>query len=416
MCDDGSAQETLWNSNASPYDDAMLAGAEGYAGVMDETGFPQPVFEDDFYREPTDHVMRGVSLPSDLGLLESIGSDFYREPTDLVMRGVSLPSDVGGLPILCQPTVHPSLDAIDSPFDKPQDEITRGVVLHADVPAEASAFLPEGELIGNAWYGQVGGGKHPNSFFLDVGESHKPPVKPANPHWRYQLTHFFLDTEQPFQIGDALLSFFTGSLVSDIKKVKHQKFSIKAEVFVDNVACTLKVRIYAEPHEHRYCVEFQRRSGDCVTFSQVYQDAARFLKAKFSIPDVEPQAKPSPTLPSGIQSKDEIGPLLAMVDVPELQAESAAALAKIAQHRSVASLLCTPDACKEYVQLLKSDSTAVTYATACLLSRLVLCPEASELFGQYGFTQLMEEKAQAKSTPEVVQGKLQQALRSLICR
>lgn len=391
MCDDGSTQDTPLSSNVSPYDDATLAGAEGYAAAMDETGFAQPIFQD-FYRDPTDHVMRGVSLPSDLGLL-----------------------DFGGLPGPCEPmrgdAWHPGLDAIDSAFDKPQDEIMRGVGLPLDVPAEASAFLPEGELVGNA----TGGGKHTNLSTLDFGESHGPPVKPANPHWRYQLTHFFLDTEQPFQIGNALLSFFTESLVSEIKKVNLLKFSIKAEVFVDNVVCMMKARVYAEPHDHRYCVEFQRRSGDCVSFSQVYQDAARFLKAKFGIRDVEPKAKPFPSLPSGIQSKDHIGPLLSMFECPELQAESAAALAKIIQHSSVASLLCTPDACKEYMQLLKSDSTAVTYATACLLSRLVLCPEASKLFAQYGCTQLMREKAQAKTTPEVVQGKLQQALHSLIC-
>lgn len=395
MSDEGSTHQNLRSSDVSPHEDAMLAGAEGYEMLMDETGFLQPTFETDFYREPTDNVMRGVSLPSDLGAF----------------------LDFGCLPGPCEPitrdvTGYAGLDTLDNPFDKPRDEITRGVVLPPDIPAEATAFLPDGELMANT----SGPRKLTNLLSVDFSETHEPPIKPTSSHWKYQVTHFLLDTEQPFKIGNTLLSFFSGSVVSDIKKVNHSKFSINAEVFVDSVACTLKVRVYAEPAGHRYGVEFQRRSGDCITFNLVYQGAARFLQTKFGLPDAEIVEQLCLVPPSvGIQSKDEVGPLLAMFAIPELQAESAAALARMAQHRSVASLLCTPDACKEYLQLLKSESTAVTYATACLLSRLVVCPEASEFFGHHGFTQLMREKAQAKSTPDLVQGKLEQALHSLVC-
>merc|ERR1712176_1423358 len=94
-----------------------------------------------------------------------------------------------------------------------------------------------------------------------------------------------------------------------------------------------------------------------------------------------------------------VSPLLDMascIGMPELQAESAAGLADVAQDVNAAMSLCTADAFEQLKKLLQSDHMEVTYPTA----RTLLLLEAT---GYLELLPLIVNKVQAAWSSPMVQ-------------
>eukprot|EP00931_Biecheleriopsis_adriatica_P103380 TRINITY_DN78223_c0_g1_i1.p1 TRINITY_DN78223_c0_g1~~TRINITY_DN78223_c0_g1_i1.p1 ORF type:complete len:431 (+),score=92.21 TRINITY_DN78223_c0_g1_i1:189-1481(+) len=356
----------------------------------DSEDWPQDRIYGDFYREPVEQVTRGITLQDHPTLFAPTADafkcspgDYYREDED-VFKGVSMPS----------PFQEEELF-----FKDPAPQCSTGKGLAVQCSGELQRF----------------------------GPCHRPPATPMDSFWQFEVTTLHLKAQEPSSIGNMLLDFFTSKMIASIIKVNCHKFSIKADVFVDGMMCTLKCRTYADQGD-AYAVEFQRRSGDCITFNYAYQQAVIFLKSEFAVASDTPADQfegawlPSPALcrtatPSGSERDEDISPLLDMAglaEFPGLQAESATALAEVAKDSSAASTLCTESAFKEIRKLLQSDSTDVAYPTARLLSALGHCPQAPQLFVGEGLLPLIIQKVRLKAGGRLVQQEFAQALCSAV--
>jgi hypothetical protein len=264
----------------------------------------------------------------------------------------------------------------------------------------------------------------------------EPPLPPADEYWKFEVTTIHTKTERPregYMIGNHLMAFLRNDVVSSIRKVrtpsktKFPKFSIKADVFIENIMCTLKIRVYQDKGRDSscYCVEFQRRSGDCVSFNRAYQKAYMYLMVHFGAPagGGDSFAPAQPLLHDDtvavVVTQEEIIPLLDMagkMQRPSLQAESATALAGLAQDRTGASIFCNENAFERVKVLLLSDQNAVAYPTARLLSSLAQFAEATRYFVTQGVLQAILEKVRSQATSALVQKLLVQTLSIAISR
>jgi hypothetical protein len=262
----------------------------------------------------------------------------------------------------------------------------------------------------------------------------EPPSAPADEHWKYTKTTHHVQTEKPregHKIGNYLLDFLVSKEVeSEVIKVRAPsdkksresnvpKFSIKADVFIENIMCTIKIRVYKDKRDNWYCVEFQRRRGDCVTFNNAYRRARAYLRVRTGSPspmktdEVEPLQISEYAAGLLTQDEIEITPLLdmaGMIHMPTMQADSATALADLAQDRKRAALLCTDRAFEQFKSLLHSDQTAVAYPISRTLSSLAERAEAAQHFVKQGILQIILEKVQSKATCALVQNSLVQTL------
>mmetsp|Transcript_7091 Transcript_7091/g.22148 ORF Transcript_7091/g.22148 Transcript_7091/m.22148 type:complete len:437 (-) Transcript_7091:14-1324(-) len=355
-------------------------------------------FSGDFYREP-DNVVRGVSMaqaPLDVPGTSSfkgfVDGDFYREPDD-ILKGMSMSADgetslyPGSLDFPeCLGKVPDCLSKIESSFSITNEQI--------------SYILPCAER------------------FL---ETDTPPSAPSDPFFNFEITTVYVSSTRPYDIGNALLDFLGMKVVSSITKISRKKFTIKADVFVENVMCTLKIRVYHQ-EQGTYAIEFQRRSGDCVTFNTAYQQATKYLLPRFTAVKNVPEATtyPFPRCKAGKNLLEgEILPLLDMaglIDLPSLQAESATALADMAQDNQAVATLCNTRAFEEFKKLLQTDQTDVAYPTARMLLLLAQCPEAVPCFADEALLSMMLDKVQSKATSALVQHQLAEVVNAAISR
>mmetsp|Transcript_31599 Transcript_31599/g.57452 ORF Transcript_31599/g.57452 Transcript_31599/m.57452 type:complete len:428 (+) Transcript_31599:90-1373(+) len=354
----------------------------------------------------------------DCAYQQRIYGDFYREPVELVTRGVTLP----GPTLVADPAEGFQFTPGD--FYREEDNVFKGVSLQPGF-----GELPEELLFQQDLASPVLNALDKSSVGLSsvdrFNEEHHPPAAPDSNFFQYEVTTLQVSTAEPFTIGNELLNFFSSKVVSSLLKVNRVKFSIKAEVFMNGAMCTLKTRTYSQ-RDDTYAIEFQRRSGDSITFNYAFQQAVNFLKSSFvTVPghkelvDEALDLLPPPLQRHGspTSSDGEISPLLDMAGLhehPGLQAESANALAEMAQDGTAVMSLCTEAAFQEFQKLLQSDNTDVAYPTACLLGRLALCPEASEFFANQSLLLIILHKIDSKSTRELIQKELAQALASAI--
>jgi hypothetical protein len=396
----------------------MSSEGDTYHGIFTEPeeGWQNPVWTPtgDFYREPDD-VVRGVqfgNLSDPVRHPAGIAHDFYHDSADLKSHALlpdSLGSGCGGLLPSSDPDLFPeaSFKAFGSGYDP--DELTS--------PKYHSTFdLPHRFVPGD-----------------------EPPFPPTDEYWKYEVTTLHVKTAGPhesYKIGNHLLAFLHEQVVSSIRKVRSpsetnfQKFSIKADVFIENIMCTLKIRVYRDTREGWYFVEFQRRSGDCVSFNTAYQNACTYLRTRLGAsagwPDSFAPVQPQPQQHDGtmgtmgvVVSQDEITPLLdmaSMKQMPSLQAESATALAGLAQDNTRATLLCNNKAFDQFKNLLVSNQTVVAYPTARILFALAQCAEATRYFAEQGILPAILDKVRSEGTSALVQKHLMQTLSIAVAR
>jgi len=178
----------------------------------------------------------------------------------------------------------------------------------------------------------------------------------------------------------------------------------------------VKIRIYRQ-EDDTYDVEFQRRSGDAVTFNRSYDMTSKFLMQRFCPLDFAGQAQedfsdgfniPLPIgSPTSDSREEDMLPLLDMATMNGLQAEAAMGLARKAKEEP--EVLCTEAVFKEVQQLLGETNTDVAYPTACLLWTLAGCAKAVGFFVATGMLPLMISQVQ-RQPAQLVQKTLAQAV------
>mmetsp|Transcript_18010 Transcript_18010/g.37498 ORF Transcript_18010/g.37498 Transcript_18010/m.37498 type:complete len:498 (+) Transcript_18010:197-1690(+) len=365
----------------------------------EEEGWEQPLkLSGDFYCDDDD-ITRGVSMPAAPPDMSWTSFDMYG---DVEFYGKSEDVFKGMHMDISPPDLY-----LQDPLDMPHILKT----------------LPEGlDHIGLADVAADSAATDPGSV-RRFTETDRPPLAPSRsqPLFHFSATTLRIISTAPFEIGNLLLDFLGTQVKSLIMKVNSAKFAIKAEVFIDGASCLLKARCYEQACD-AFCVEFQRRKGDCMAFGKTYQLAAEYLTMRFpsfpvttDIPEL-PKVWP-PRQGFDIVDAEDTAPLIDMAEdtsLPDLQAESAAALLELAQNSSQAQCLCNPRAFNGIKELLRSSQDNIKFPTACMLSALAQRPEAAPCFADQGILSLLADTIRSTATSELVQQELAQALHTTL--
>jgi len=341
--------------------------------------------------------------------------DFYRD-VDNVTRGVTLPSGAG--PSFGDPY---ELSKFDGPGDLLKDKFH-----------EPDDLLKGGDLLG----GKLGVSSFPTEM-KDCSQQSRfpegciPPDKPADSFFKFEVTTQFVESEAPYQIGNFLLDFYNHEVVATyVKEVRHVKFAIKTDIFVDTMMCTMKTRVY-KLIDGRYAIEFQRRAGDAVSFNGTYHKACQYLRQRaldnpsaLSMEGQEAPPRPFSFEPLELPGTDDppiteeqINPLLDMTRLqgaPWLQAEAAASLSKMAQEGK--QVLYCDRVFQGINELMQTDTADVAHPTSCLIHYLAGREEANTFFASAAITneqmllQKILTKVSSSETHPQVRVKLAQAL------
>mmetsp|Transcript_22434 Transcript_22434/g.46516 ORF Transcript_22434/g.46516 Transcript_22434/m.46516 type:complete len:452 (+) Transcript_22434:34-1389(+) len=239
-----------------------------------------------------------------------------------------------------------------------------------------------------------------------------PPIT-TDPCYGFSACTLRVLSSSPANLGNHIVDFLETQVTSSITKLNPTKFTIKADVFIDGAACTLKIRL-SSTGCGTVVAEFLRRKGSCLCFGAAYRQAGDYLRRLLVVtsgPEVSDECRP----PWRSQKVDaaEIAPLLDMAgsaDLPGLQAESAAALVEQVQDDEVAGSLCTSLAFEHFKSLLKADETDVAHPTAQMLSHLSLRAEAMPRFADEELLSIITTKVQSEVTSSLVQQELAQVL------
>lgn len=388
-------------------------------GFGDSLEWPQQRIYGDFYREPVEDVVRGVTFPDTLESASGFkfGGDYYREQED-VFKGLTLAQ-------MPEESMF-GLDNGQGQNEKKnpwswESSTTAGTAKSFDEVPCAHQSSSTASMI----QAPGGSGKtlmasprwdYPDCTVVALScgefqESDHPPPKPVDPHWSFEVTTAFVQMKHPWVLGNHLINFLMNELAStSIKVSRCPKFALKADVFVGTVKCTLKIRVYSV--DEKYAVEFQRRGGDSIAFNRAYSQAVKFLRSHFTVdsPSQEmPRSPPQTPMVPDVQ----MAPLLDMASVtqlPTLQAESAAAMADIAKDERAAPSLLQPEVLKVITNLLQSNDTDVAFLGSRVLSNLSKLPEAAEHISALGLVPTMIDKVQSASCSYAQAKELNQAI------
>jgi hypothetical protein len=238
-------------------------------------------------------------------------------------------------------------------------------------------------------------------------EHHVPPSPPSSEHFSFDTYTLFVEGCSPQQVGNSLVAFFRSQVVASVTKVKLEKYSIRAEVFVEGASCAIKVRVYSV--NGKYAVEVQRRAGDAF----ILQSTHRLLKAFLEVHcgGVSSQEDtPAPLVlsaPPGheinqdfsqVQGAEIIAPLM-MATFVGLQAEVASTLATMAKggRTSIAPLLADPERVASALKdLLSSGCMSAVYPAARCVSELAAVGEADLILAHHGLLQMLALQAVAE--------------------
>jgi hypothetical protein len=95
---------------------------------------------------------------------------------------------------------------------------------------------------------------------------------PAVPEYLEPSYHYH-SISNPEKLLNELIMFLDSERIDMV--VKDLKFKVKCEAYRNGARLTFVARVFAYPEQldkpRRYCVEFQRRSGDVMHFSEIYR-------------------------------------------------------------------------------------------------------------------------------------------------
>mmetsp|Transcript_24809 Transcript_24809/g.27471 ORF Transcript_24809/g.27471 Transcript_24809/m.27471 type:complete len:454 (+) Transcript_24809:139-1500(+) len=95
-----------------------------------------------------------------------------------------------------------------------------------------------------------------------------PPTAPGG--W-LEPNYHFVSNSRPVALFQALQAYLEGKSIDFT--VKPAKFKCKCVTYPDGSRLPFFVRIFSTAVPEQYAVEFQRRSGDIIRFSEIYRDA-----------------------------------------------------------------------------------------------------------------------------------------------
>jgi len=110
------------------------------------------------------------------------------------------------------------------------------------------------------------------------------PALPEDPFFVLGITHLVLPDVASSEAANSVLDVLDGMESVSLSKVSYSKFAIKATASAPWGTCHLKIFIYSMPAGD-VIVEFQRRSGDCIAFSQTFRSASAQIRG-MSPPDM----------------------------------------------------------------------------------------------------------------------------------
>jgi hypothetical protein len=333
-----------------------------------------PAFSGDFYRE-ADNVTRGLTFPTsdDPGLPGSAfgkfaDSNFYHEPDDL-LKGVTIGE-------LIPPPLYSS-NEVDLGYSS---------TLAGKFDVKSERF----------------------------SETDVPPGVPPDSFFQLNLTSVYVTSHMPAEIGNTLLSFL-GEQNSIVTKVRHSKFAIKADMFVDMMMCSIKIRVYSQG-SGQFAIEFQKRTGDAIAFQNTFQKAVAYLKPRLNVVGAMEAPPLAPIQPLGVPAgfvpqETDLMPLIDMMylaGTPSLQAEAAADISKMAAEGQ--SSVWNPYVFQGIGELLRTSSLDVAHPTSRLVLQLSQQMEAAPLFATQGLLRAMLEKVGSQDTNAEVRRLLSQAV------
>lgn len=117
---------------------------------------------------------------------------------------------------------------------------------------------------------------------VEFEEASAAPLLPSDPLFKLERSCAVVSGVSASALGNSVLDFLEISCAL-VRKVNVAKFSIKADIFVESIMCTVKARVYHRGENGDYVVEFQRRCGCPFSFASMFQDAIAFLQRHFGV-------------------------------------------------------------------------------------------------------------------------------------
>lgn len=381
----------------------------------------------DPYTEPD--VMRGLTLAPAFGNQGTSGShvsgDFYAESPRGPMRGLTLNSVIGS-----------------------QGKF--GGYMSSDCYAQCGSLhdMSMGYGGAGAWNNGYNTHKGVDEYGQNPSQDEgivSPPEKPDDPHFELQVTTVYVPATLNPQMIWSVIEGFLKNVESSVTKVNKTKCTIKADVFVDGLMCTLKVRIYSMG-DGRYAVEYQRKSGDALTFNAAYTEASSYMSAHLSdihSPSVAPTSMRAST-GCGSDLDDKLMTQVAdrerqltakMAPTPEdsswdstsmlqdmaktkdslSQAEAAMMFAKISQDSNRAASLCSKEVVSTLNVLLKDTNKEVQYNAAVALRNIAERQQVQQIFSESDMSTFINRVAAGDTCP-LVKEKVAQAIRNMVAQ
>jgi len=174
------------------------------------------------------------------------------------------------------------------PYHSDGPDAMRGVVMD---PAMLGGDWPDAGLNEKLWLDgslDIGGRKLGGGFSdmraadedcaRDFRPGEQPRLLPSEPLFRLEATTLLLQARSAHFLGNAIIDFLRDHAPAvPWMRVRHAKFSIRAEVCSGDSPCTVKLRVYAGAAPGLFVVELQRRRGDAVAFARLFRKLAGFL-------------------------------------------------------------------------------------------------------------------------------------------
>jgi hypothetical protein len=370
---------------------------------------------------PPSDVLADGQIPHSYSGHHGLHGDFYMEESN-VTRGCTMSWGKEATP-------YAPADDYYSADAKVTNGISMAGLAHVNgSDGVLSKVVQDSENWGPSQYMNMGmiAGLQPGPLFQSAvtddsfQQDTQPPEHSQNEWFFDDATMLQIKTSSPQNLGNTVLEFLETQVVASISKVNRQKYTIKADAFVDNIMCCLKIRIWKCPEKDEdYIVHVHRRSGDAFTFGHLRAQAFNFISARFSgssppwadVDDYLP-LPPPPPLEVGPLDERDVNPLLDMLGLPiaTMQAEAASVLSKmVCEEPSTAKLLCKPGAFDQIEWALGCDDLSVTYPTARLLSVLVLQKDAEHPLAEQNLLTAMIQKAGHAQTEQIVRLELAKA-------
>jgi hypothetical protein len=306
-----------------------------------------------------------------------------------------------------------SMPTLIGDFYHEPDTVTRGLSLYYGEP-EFSAMCDTCSF-GKACYEETEA--KTRSFRADFRFEHGDEATPIPNDGYFQLEVTTIDVvnSSAVEIGNHIIDFLHGASSTLITKVNQHKFTIKAEVCIDDLSCVTKIRIYKRSAD-AYAVEMQRRSGDSVAFQKLYNNAAAYLASPLTYHGTFSDASPAPEFERSHPSEKSLAPLLdlASSDCMHLQAEAAQSLGLALIDANMLAELCMPHVVVAFRALLQLACFSIIRPLAGVLQCLATVPEAQAVLADQDVLQGMILNIWATTTgPEASKMLAQIANRSI---